>query len=168
MKATPEQVDAFRSKLSSYCDVYINDAFGTAHRAHSSMVGVQCETRAAGLLMKKELDFFAKAVENPQRPFLSILGGAKVKDKIQLIMNLLDKVDSMIIGGGMAYTFKKVLDGMSIGREREDSCDRSGIVLQVVRGDHIALLPVRIVFYFVVSQQRNNERPRTPCSGHRP
>ncbi|CAD7968666.1 unnamed protein product, partial [Amoebophrya sp. A120] len=120
IKASSEDVEKFRNGLSSYADIYINDAFGTAHRAHSSMVGVQCEIKAAGLLMKKELDYFAKALEEPQRPFLSILGGAKVKDKIQLIMNLLDKVDMMIIGGGMAYTFKKVLEGMSIGTSLYD------------------------------------------------
>jgi phosphoglycerate kinase len=79
------------------------------------MVGVQLPERAAGFLMQKELEYFGKALSNPERPFLAILGGAKVKDKIQLIENLLDKVDAMIVGGGMAYTFKKVIDGMSIG-----------------------------------------------------
>ena len=95
--------------------MYINDAFGTAHRAHASMVGVKLPQRAAGFLMQKELEYFGKALSNPERPFLAILGGAKVKDKIQLIENLLDKVDTMIVGGGMAYTFKKVIDGMAIG-----------------------------------------------------
>jgi phosphoglycerate kinase len=79
------------------------------------MVGTSHPEKACGFLVQKELDYFAKALENPERPFLSILGGAKVSDKIQLINNLLDKVDAMIIGGGMAYTFKKVIDGMSIG-----------------------------------------------------
>lgn len=117
VKPGKEEVDKFRAKLSSYADVYVNDAFGTAHRAHSSMVGVEPTSglKAAGFLMKKELEFFAKALENPQKPFLSILGGAKIEDKIPLIMNLLDKVDSMIIGGGMAYTFKKVLNDAKIG-----------------------------------------------------
>jgi phosphoglycerate kinase len=109
IKADPAAVKQFRSLLTSLGDVFVNDAFGTAHRAHSSMVGVQLETRAAGFLMKKELDFFARALENPARPFLAILGGAKVSDKIKLIENLLDKVDAMIIGGGMAFTFKKVM-----------------------------------------------------------
>ncbi|AQZ15421.1 PGK1 (YCR012W) [Zygosaccharomyces parabailii] len=115
IKASKEDVEKFRKQLSSLADVYINDAFGTAHRAHSSIVGFELPERAAGYLMKKELTYFGKALENPERPFLAILGGAKVADKIQLIDNLLDKVDSIIIGGGMAFTFKKVLDKIDIG-----------------------------------------------------
>jgi phosphoglycerate kinase len=91
-KADPASVANFRENLTKLGDVYINDAFGTAHRAHSSMVGVKLPQRAAGFLMKKELEYFAKALENPERPFLAILGGAKVSDKIQLIENMLDKV----------------------------------------------------------------------------
>lgn len=119
--ATPAQIEAFRQSLTKLGDVYINDAFGTAHRAHASMVGVQLPQRAAGFLMQKELEYFGKALSNPERPFLAILGGAKVKDKIQLIENLLDKVDTMIVGGGMAYTFKKVIDGMAIGASLFDA-----------------------------------------------
>ncbi|MBN3303414.1 PGK1 kinase, partial [Amia calva] len=119
-KASPEKVEAFRESLSKLGDVYVNDAFGTAHRAHSSMVGVNLPQRAAGFLMKKELEYFAKALENPERPFLAILGGAKVKDKIQLINNMLDKVDEMIVGGGMAFTFLKVLNNMEIGNSLYD------------------------------------------------
>lgn len=115
IKADPEKVKQFRQSLRALGDVYINDAFGTAHRAHSSMMGDGFEERAAGFLLKKELDYFAKAMDNPQRPFLAILGGAKVADKIQLIENLLDKVDEMIIGGGMSYTFLKQSKGMKIG-----------------------------------------------------
>jgi len=114
-KPSADSVKAFRESLSKLGDFYVNDAFGTAHRAHSSMVGTTHEKKAAGFLMKKELDYFARALENPEKPFLSILGGAKVSDKIQLIDNLLDKVDEMIIGGGMAYTFKKVVFGVNIG-----------------------------------------------------
>ncbi|HTV20276.1 MAG TPA: phosphoglycerate kinase [Polyangiaceae bacterium] len=113
--ATKDAIAAFRASLTKLGDVYINDAFGTAHRAHASMVGVQLPQRAAGFLMQKELEYFGKALSNPERPFLGILGGAKVKDKIQLIENMLDKVDTMIIGGGMAYTFKKVMNNMAIG-----------------------------------------------------
>ena len=91
-KADPAKVAEFREGLTRLGDVYVNDAFGTAHRAHSSMVGVKLPQRAAGFLVKKELDYFAKALENPDRPFLAILGGAKVSDKIQLIDNMLDKV----------------------------------------------------------------------------
>ena len=114
-KATPEEVAAFRASLSKLGDVYINDAFGTAHRAHSSMVGVELPLKASGFLMKKELDAFAQVLDHPKRPLLAILGGAKVADKIQLIENLLDKADELIIGGGMAYTFLKVLNNMEIG-----------------------------------------------------
>ena len=115
VKPSSEAVTTFRESLSKLADVYINDAFGTAHRAHSSMVGVTLPQRAAGFLMKKELDYFFSALTSPSRPFLSILGGSKVSDKIMLIENLLDKVDEMIIGGGMSFTFKKVVDGMAIG-----------------------------------------------------
>merc|ERR1711959_882347 len=99
--------------------VFCSDAFGTAHRAHSSMMGECFDTKCVGLLVKKELDAFAK-LDNPARPVLAILGGAKVSDKIQLIMNLLDKVNMMIIGGGMAYTFLKVNDNMAIGTSLYD------------------------------------------------
>ena len=120
IKADKADVDKFRKGLTALGDVYINDAFGTAHRAHSSMVGVDLPQKASGFLVKKELDYFASALENPQRPFLAILGGAKVSDKIQLIDNLLDKVNSLIICGGMAFTFKKTLDGMKIGNSLFD------------------------------------------------
>ncbi|OQX69183.1 MAG: phosphoglycerate kinase [Sorangiineae bacterium NIC37A_2] len=119
--AEKSAIEAFRKSLTKLGDVYVNDAFGTAHRAHSSMVGVDLPQKAVGFLMQKELDYFAKALENPERPFLAIMGGAKVADKIQLIENLLDKVDIMIIGGGMAYTFKKVLYGMEIGNSIFDA-----------------------------------------------
>ncbi|XP_034377754.1 phosphoglycerate kinase 2 [Arvicanthis niloticus] len=115
ISADPAKVEAFRASLSKLGDVYINDAFGTAHRAHSSMVGVNLPQKASGFLMKKELDYFSKVLENPERPFLAILGGAKVSDKIHLIKNMLDKVNFMIIGGGMAYTFLKELKNMQIG-----------------------------------------------------
>lgn len=91
-KADPTKVAEFREGLTRLGDIYINDAFGTAHRAHSSMVGVKLPQRASGFLVKKELEFFAKALESPERPFLAILGGAKVSDKILLIENMLDKV----------------------------------------------------------------------------
>ena len=113
--ADPAAVAAFRASLTKLGDVYVNDAFGTAHRAHSSMVGVDLPQRAAGFLMEKEIVAFTKVLDDPQRPFLAILGGAKVADKIPLIENLLAKADDIIIGGGMAYTFLKVIDGMEIG-----------------------------------------------------
>lgn len=91
-KANPANVEKFRADLTALGDVYINDAFGTAHRAHSSMVGVNLPQRAAGFLMKKELDYFAKVLETPKKPFVAIVGGAKVKDKIALLDALLAKV----------------------------------------------------------------------------
>lgn len=115
IKADKNKVQEFRESLRKLGDVYVNDAFGTAHRAHSSMMGDGFDKRAAGFLMKKELNYFAKALNNPEKPFLAILGGAKVADKIKLIDNLLDKVDEMAIGGGMAFTFLKASKGMNIG-----------------------------------------------------
>ncbi|MCM8595877.1 phosphoglycerate kinase [Accumulibacter sp.] len=120
LKAAPEEIKAFRASLTRLADVYINDAFGTAHRDHSSMTGVQLPERASGYLMNKELAAFSAVLESPARPLLAILGGAKVADKIQLINNLLDKADQIIIGGGMAFTFKKVLSGMPIGNSLFD------------------------------------------------
>lgn len=120
IKAEPAKIEAFQASLSKLGDVYINDAFGTAHRAHSSMVGCKLPNRASGFLLKKELAYFSKALDKPVKPFLAILGGAKVADKIQLIENLLDKVDEMIIGGGMAFTFLKVINKMKIGKSLYD------------------------------------------------
>ena len=119
-KADPEKVKAFRASLTKLGDVYANDAFGTAHRAHSSVVGVELPDKVAGFLMQKELDAFAAVLDNPKRPLLAILGGAKVADKIPLINNLLDKADEIIVGGGMAYTFLKVIDDMKIGNSLFD------------------------------------------------
>jgi phosphoglycerate kinase len=131
-KADPKAVEAFRTCLSRLGDVYVNDAFGTAHRAHSSMVGVSLPVKAAGFLMEAELNAFAAVLENPRRPLLAILGGAKIADKIPLINNLLMKADSIIIGGGMAYTFKKVIDGMAIGASLFDP-EGAKIVVELVQ-----------------------------------
>ncbi|KAF8477181.1 phosphoglycerate kinase [Kalaharituber pfeilii] len=127
VKADPEKVKEFRKSLTALGDVYINDAFGTAHRAHSSMVGVELPQKASGFLMKKELEYFAKVLEKPERPFLAILGGAKVSDKIKLIDNLLDKVNSLIICGGMAFTFKKTLEGVNIGNSLFDEAGSQSV-----------------------------------------
>ena len=109
--------EAFSKDLASLCDVFVNDAFGTAHRAHCSNVGVTeyVDTAVVGYLMQKEIDFLGNAVNNPERPFVAILGGAKVSSKISVINNLLDKVDTLIIGGGMAYTFAKA-QGKEVGQ----------------------------------------------------
>ena len=113
--------EAFSKDLASICDVFVNDAFGTAHRAHCSNVGVAglVDTAVVGYLMQKEIDFLGNAVENPVRPFVAILGGAKVADKLNVISNLLEKCDTLIIGGGMAYTFLKA-QGYEIGKSLVD------------------------------------------------
>jgi len=120
VKADAGKIKEFRQSLAKLGDLYVNDAFGTAHRAHSSMMGEGYAQRASGFLLKKELNYFSKALDNPEHPYLAILGGAKVADKIQLIENMLDKVDEMIIGGGMAFTFRKVMDEMAIGTSLYD------------------------------------------------
>ena len=113
--------EAFSKDLASICDVFVNDAFGTAHRAHCSNVGVAelVDTAVVGYLMQKEIDFLGNAVENPVRPFVAILGGAKVAAKLNVISNLLEKCDTLIIGGGMAYTFLKA-QGKEIGLSLAD------------------------------------------------
>ena len=113
--------EAFSKDLASLCDVYVDDAFGTAHRAHCSNVGVTqyVDTAVVGYLMQKEIDFLGNAVENPVRPFVAILGGAKVADKLNVISNLLEKCDTLIIGGGMAFTFLKA-EGKNVGKSLVD------------------------------------------------
>ena len=113
--------EAFSKDLASLCDVFVNDAFGTAHRAHCSNVGVTeyVDIAVVGYLMQKEIDFLGNAVENPVRPFVAILGGAKVADKLNVISNLLEKCDTLIIDGGMAYTFLKA-QGKEIGKSLVD------------------------------------------------
>ena len=113
--------EAFSKDLASICDVFVNDAFGTAHRAHCSNVGVAglVDTAVVGYLMQKEIDFLGNAVNNPDRPFVAILGGAKVADKLNVISNLLEKCDTLIIGGGMAFTFLKA-KGYEVGKSLVD------------------------------------------------
>ena len=113
--------EAFSKDLASLCDVFVNDAFGTAHRAHCSNVGVTeyVDTAVVGFLMQKEIDFLGNAVNNPERPMVAILGGAKVADKLKVIDNLLEKCDTLIIGGGMAYTFLKA-QGLEVGKSLVD------------------------------------------------
>ncbi len=113
--------EEFSKELASLCDVFVNDAFGTAHRAHCSNVGVASivDTAVVGYLIQKEIQFLGNAVENPVRPFVAILGGAKVADKLNVISNLLEKCDTLIIGGGMAYTFLKA-QGKEVGKSLVD------------------------------------------------
>ncbi|MDF2952001.1 MAG: pgk [Anaerocolumna sp.] len=136
--------DAFSEELASLCDVFVNDAFGTAHRAHCSNVGVTkyVDTAVVGYLMQKEIDFLGNAVDKPQRPFVAILGGSKVSSKISVINNLLDKVDTLIIGGGMAYTFMKALgeevggslleaDYLDYAKEMMEKAEKKGVKLLI-------------------------------------
>ena len=151
-KADPKAVEAFRASLSKLGDVYVNDAFGTAHRPHSSVVGVQLPQRAAGFLMKKELDAFAKVLDLPKRPLLAILGGAKVADKIQLITHLIDKADELIIGGGMAYTFLNVINGMPVGESLLDSQGAAHVLNAALKAQD-RKVPIHLPTDFVIADR---------------
>jgi len=135
--------DNFSKELASLADVFVNDAFGTAHRAHCSNVGVTkyVDTAVVGYLMQKEIDFLGNAVNNPERPFVAILGGAKVSSKISVIENLLDKVDTLIIGGGMAYTFMAA-NGEPVGKSllEEDYKDYAKKMEQKAKDKGVKLL----------------------------
>lgn len=138
-----KNVDAFSQELASLADVFVNDAFGSAHRAHCSTEGVTkfLDTAVAGYLIQKELKFLGEAVDNPERPFVAILGGAKVSDKINVINSLLDKVNTLIIGGGMAYTFLKG-QGYTIGTSllEADRVDYSKDMLKKAEEKGVKLL----------------------------
>lgn len=149
-KEETKNEEGYSKELASLAEIFVNDAFGTAHRAHCSTVGAGqfLEERVCGYLIQKELDFLGSAVENPVRPFLAILGGAKVSDKLGVINNLLEKVDTLIIGGGMAYTFIKALgheigtslleeDKVAYAKEMMDKAEAKGVKL---------LLPVDVVY----------------------
>ena len=125
--------EEFSKDLASLADIYVNDAFGSSHRAHCSTVGVTqyVKEAAVGYLMQKEIDYLGNAVNNPVRPFAAILGGAKVSDKINVINNLLDKVDTLVIGGGMAYTFFKAM-GYSIGKSLLEA-DKMDYALEMIK-----------------------------------
>ena len=136
----------FAKQLGRLCQFYVNDAFGSAHRAHASTAGITkfVQKSAAGLLMEKELEYLGKALHNPAKPFVAILGGAKVSDKIPVITNLMHKVDSLIIGGGMAYTFLKAL-GEQVGKSlvEEDKIELARQLLQEAKTRKLKfLLPV--------------------------
>lgn len=150
---------AFAKKLAELCDVYINDAFGSAHRAHASTEGVTKYIKlcASGYLMQKELDFLGTAISNPKRPFAAILGGAKISGKIDVISNLLGKVDKLLIGGGMAFTFLKA-QGKEIGKSllEEEKIDLAKEVLEKAKNSKVKfLLPVD----FIVATEFKNESP---------
>jgi phosphoglycerate kinase len=149
----------FAKKLSELADIYVNDAFGSAHRAHASTEGITkyVSTSVAGYLMQKELDYLGSAIANPKRPFTAILGGAKISGKIDVINNLIDKVDTLIIGGGMAFTFFKA-QGKEIGKSllEEDKIDLAKEILEKVQNSNVKfLLPVDVV----VATEFNNDSP---------
>jgi phosphoglycerate kinase len=133
----------FSKQLAQLADYYVNDAFGTAHRAHASTVGITkfVQKAAAGLLMEKELEYLGRALHHPEKPFVAILGGAKVSDKIPVITHLMDKVDSLIIGGGMAYTFLKAL-GEQVGKSlvEDDKLELAKHLLQEAKTRKLKLL----------------------------
>lgn len=145
-KEETKNEESFSKELASLADVFVNDAFGTAHRAHCSTVGVTefVQVSVCGYLIQKELKFLGDTVESPERPFVAILGGAKVSDKINVINNLLDKVDTLIIGGGMAYTFLKA-QGYTIGNSlvEEDKLEYSKEMVEKAKGKGVKfMLPV--------------------------
>ena len=129
---TPEAQEEFAKNLASLGEVYVNDAFGTAHRAHASMAGVTkfFENSVAGFLLEKEITYLAKTLESPEHPFVAIIGGAKISGKIDVIVNLMDKVDTLLIGGGMAYTFFKAMGQKIGGSIHED--DKMELALKIM------------------------------------
>jgi len=140
-----ENEEAFSKALASLCEVYVNDAFGAAHRAHASTEGMTRYVKAvaAGFLMKKEVESLEKALVNPQKPYVAILGGAKVSDKIGVIRNLLEKVTTLLVGGGMAYTFLKS-KGFSVGKSlvEEEQIGTATDLLEKAKGKVNLVLPV--------------------------
>lgn len=157
--------EAFSKDLASLADIFVNDAFGTAHRAHCSNVGVTqfVKTSAVGYLMQKEIDFLGNAVNNPERPFVAILGGSKVSSKISVIDNLLDKVDTLIIGGGMSFTFAKAA-GEEIGSSlvENDYLDYANDMVKKAKEKNVKLLlPVDSV----VAKEFKNDTPNRVVEG---
>ena len=155
-----KNVESFSKQLAELGDVYINDAFGSAHRAHSSTEGVTefIKTSAAGYLMQKELDYLGDAISNPKRPYCAILGGAKISGKIDVINNLLDKVDILLIGGGMAFTFFKA-EGKEIGKSllEEEKIDVAKELLEKLKNSKVKFyLPIDVV----VADEFKNDSPR--------
>jgi phosphoglycerate kinase len=161
-KADPAAIADFRASLSRLGDVYVNDAFGTAHRAHSSMVGVGLGEKAAGFLMEAELKAFAAVIASPRRPLLAILGGAKIADKIPLIRNLIEKADEIIIGGGMAFTFKKVLNGMEIGESLFDP-EGAKIVAELVEKAKARGVSIVLPVDYVCAERFDPNAPTRPA-----
>jgi len=149
--------DKFAKELASLADIYVNDAFGTAHRAHASTAGItKFLPSVAGFLIDKEMKYLGKAVENPQKPFVVILGGAKVSDKITLIENLLTKADTILIGGGMAYTFLKA-QGKSIGNSKLEA-DKIEVAKSLLEKAKVKKIDIVLSTDFVVVQDFNSSQ----------
>ena len=161
----PDLEPGFAERLARLGDVYVNDAFGTAHRAHASMVGVaqHFEQRAAGFLLIKELEYFDRALSDPARPFVAVLGGAKVGDKILVMRNLLEKVDRLLVGGAMAYTFLRA-QGIDVGGSlvEEDKLELAANIVSAAAGKNVELLlPVD----HVCGREFNESTERTVVAG---
>ena len=153
---------AFAKELASMAEIYVSDAFGTVHRAHASTAGVaQYLPAVAGFLIGKELNFLGKAVTNPERPFVAILGGAKVKDKIGVITNLIEKVDTLLIGGGMAYTFMKATGGQ-IGNSLCDE-ERLGLALELLDKAKAKGVKLLLPVDNVCGKEFNNDTEQMVC-----
>lgn len=149
---TKENILKFRKELTKLGDIYVNDAFGTCHRAHSSISGIELDKRVAGFLVKKELQAFSKILDDPVSPFLVILGGAKVKDKILLLKNLVNKVDKLIITGGMAFTFLKHIYKMEIGKSVYDE-EGGKVVAEILQRSKERKLEIILPEDFVVTNE---------------
>ena len=151
--------DSFCRKLARLCDCYVNDAFGAAHRAHASTAGMVrfVGGGAAGLLMERELSYLGKALEHPDRPFVAVLGGAKVSDKIEVIENLMQRVDGMLVGGGMAYTFLRAL-GVEVGRSLVET-DKIHLARDLLRKAEQAGIPLVLPVDHVVASDQGPNAP---------
>ncbi|RUS91547.1 hypothetical protein EGW08_000662 [Elysia chlorotica] len=158
VRATPEDIETFRESLRKLGDVYVNDAFGTSNRAHSSIVGVELPLRVAGLQLKKEVDRFSKAIDNPALPYLAIVGGGKLSDKVDLIESLLDSVTDMIITGDVAFTFMKVMDDMEIGDSPFDDT-MSEFILEIHQKATRAKVKLHFPVDFVAADPSNKDAP---------
>lgn len=156
-KEETENNDEFAKKLASICDVYINDAFGAAHRAHASTYGIVrfVKEKGAGFLMKKELEYLEKVVKNPKKPFVAILGGAKVSDKIGVVENLLNIASTLIVGGGMAYTFMKAR-GQNIGNSIVEE-DRLRIAKRIIERVEMRGIEFLLPVDNVIAKELKNE-----------
>lgn len=156
VKADAEDIKDFRAALSRMGDIFVQDAFGSMHRAHSSITGINTPLRCAGFLVEKELDYFAQALEQPQKPFVAILGGAKVADKIKLIENLIEKVDELVIGGGMAYTFLKIAQNVEIGKSIFDKHGAT-LVKGIMKKAEDHGVKIHLPVDFVTAEKKSDE-----------